>query len=81
MEKRTPHCPLHRVKELVQAGNVRRTNTARIGAAALGLDFAGMLSVVLALEQNDFYKSNPRTPTKQSGRMFTGPRHTLGTFI
>jgi motility quorum-sensing regulator / GCU-specific mRNA interferase toxin len=42
---------------LVQAGNVRRTNTARVGAAALGLDFAGMLSVVLALKQDDFYKS------------------------
>jgi motility quorum-sensing regulator/GCU-specific mRNA interferase toxin len=57
MEKRTPHCPLRRVKELVQAGNVRTTNTARVGAAALGLDFAGMLSIVLALNHSDFYKS------------------------
>jgi motility quorum-sensing regulator/GCU-specific mRNA interferase toxin len=57
VEKRSPHCSLHRVKELVRAGSVRRTNTARIGAAALGFDFAGMLSIVLALEHSDFYKS------------------------
>lgn len=57
MEKRTPHCPLEVVKTLVRAGKVRATFTALAGAAALGLDFAGILEVVLALTMRDFYKS------------------------
>lgn len=57
MEKRTPHCPLEVVKTLVHAGKVRATFTALAGAAALGLDFAGILEVVLARTMRDFYKS------------------------
>jgi motility quorum-sensing regulator/GCU-specific mRNA interferase toxin len=57
MEKRTPHCSLLRVKALVEAGKVRTTHSARIGAIALGFDFSGMLAVVLALKPADFYKS------------------------
>ena len=57
MEKRTPHCPLAKVKLLVEAGKVRTTQTARVGAVALGFDYADMLAVVLALKHSDFYKS------------------------
>jgi motility quorum-sensing regulator / GCU-specific mRNA interferase toxin len=57
MEKRTPHCPLSIVKELVQAGKVRSTFSALAGGAALGFDFDGMVIVILALTAPDFYKS------------------------
>ena len=57
MEKRTPHCELSRVKMLVQAGKVRTTQSARVGAVALGFDYHSMLAVVLALKPGDFYKS------------------------
>ena len=57
MEKRTPHYPLSRVKALMDVDKVRSTLTALSGAAALGFDFDGMLDVVRALVQSDFYKS------------------------
>lgn len=49
MEKKTPHCKLHTVKALIEAGKVRSTQSALIGGAALGFDFDGIVSVVLAL--------------------------------
>jgi motility quorum-sensing regulator / GCU-specific mRNA interferase toxin len=57
MEKSTPHSKLSAVKDLLAAGSVRTTQSARIGAVALGLDFGGMLSVIERLEAKDFYKS------------------------
>lgn len=57
MEKRTPHCKLPAVKALVEAGKVRTTHAARVGANELGLTLSGMLDVVLALTPADFYKS------------------------
>ena len=57
MEKRTPHCTLLRVKALVEAGEVRTTHSARVGAVALGFSYSEMLAVVLALKPADFYKS------------------------
>ena len=57
MEKRTPHCPLSVVKTLIEAGKVRTTQSARYGAAALDLDYRGMLAVIQALTPGDFYKS------------------------
>ncbi|MHB1052433.1 MAG: type II toxin-antitoxin system MqsR family toxin [Thiobacillus sp.] len=57
MEKRTPHCKLSVVKALIDAGKVRTTHAARVGADALGFDYSGMLAVVLALGPADFYKS------------------------
>ena len=57
MEKRSPHCPLPRVRILVEAGKVRTTQTARAGAVTLGFSYADMLAVVLALKPTDFYKS------------------------
>ena len=57
MEKATPHCKLDVVKALIDAGEVRTTNAAREGAAALGFDFDGVLAIVLALTTDDFYKS------------------------
>ena len=57
MEKRTPHCPLAKVKALVAAGQVRMTVTAVNGAAELGCDPDGMVEVVADLDPTDFYKS------------------------
>lgn len=57
MEKRTPHCKLSVVKQLVEVGKVRATWSARSGAAALGFDFDGMVAVVMSLTAKDFYKS------------------------
>jgi motility quorum-sensing regulator/GCU-specific mRNA interferase toxin len=57
MEKRTPHCRLAVVKTLVEAGRVRTTQAARVGANELGLTFSEMLDVVASLTPADFYKS------------------------
>ncbi len=57
MEKRSPHYKLHQVKQLVEAGKVRPTHTARTSAALLGFDFDGMITVVASLTSKDFYKS------------------------
>ncbi len=57
MEKRNPHCSLPVVKELVRAGKMRTIHSARAGANDLGINFQGMLDVVLALTPADFYKS------------------------
>ena len=57
MEKKTPHCKLHIVKALIGAGKVRSTPSALIGGSALGFDFDGIVSVVMALVPADFYKS------------------------
>ena len=57
MEKRVPHCPLAVVRLFVTAGKVRTTQSARAGAADLGLEFQDMLDVVIALTPTDFYKS------------------------
>ena len=54
MEKHTPHCKLPAVKVFVVAGKVRATHSARIGAAALGLELSDMLAVVLELTPADF---------------------------
>jgi motility quorum-sensing regulator/GCU-specific mRNA interferase toxin len=57
MEKFTPHCDLPTVKAMIQAGKVRITTTASIGAEALGLNFDGVIDIVMELTINDFYKS------------------------
>jgi motility quorum-sensing regulator/GCU-specific mRNA interferase toxin len=57
MEKGTPHCKLSVVFKLLDQGCVRATASALAGAAALELDFAGMLGVVRTLTPKDFYKS------------------------
>ncbi|MGK5079271.1 type II toxin-antitoxin system MqsR family toxin [Janthinobacterium sp. HLX7-2] len=57
MEKRSPHCKLTVVQALVEAGKVRTTHTARVGANELGLAFSEMLDVVMLLTPADFYKS------------------------
>lgn len=41
----------------LQVGNVRTTHAARVGAMELGLEFADMLAVVIALTPADFYKN------------------------
>jgi motility quorum-sensing regulator/GCU-specific mRNA interferase toxin len=57
MEKRTPHSKLTTVKALIEAGKVRTTNAARVGATDLDLGLTYMLAVVMALTPADFYKS------------------------
>jgi motility quorum-sensing regulator/GCU-specific mRNA interferase toxin len=57
MEKRTPHCRLSTIKALIEAGKVRTTHAARVGANELGLELSDMLGVVMALTPVDFYKS------------------------
>lgn len=57
MEKSTPHCKLAVVKAFAEAGKVRTTRSARLGATALGLELSDMLAVVMALTPADFYKS------------------------
>ena len=57
MEKRTPHCKLAVVKNLVAAGKVRATVSALAGGAALGFSFEEIIDVVVALTPRDFYKS------------------------
>ncbi len=56
MEKRTPHCPLERVKVLAAARRIsyRRCTERR---QSLGMDYPGMLEVISCLERSDFYKS------------------------
>ncbi len=57
MEKNVPHCELSIVKAMIQAGKVRITGTATIGAEALGLDLNGVIDIVMGLTIKDFYKS------------------------
>ncbi len=45
------------IKALAEAGKVRTTHTARVGANDLGFDYPGMLAVVMALTPADFYNS------------------------
>ena len=55
MEKSVPHCKVVVVKALAEAGKVRATHAARVGATALGLELSDMLAVVMALTPTDFY--------------------------
>ncbi|MDC8758498.1 type II toxin-antitoxin system MqsR family toxin [Janthinobacterium fluminis] len=57
MEKHIPHCRLAVAKALVNAGKVRTTHAARVGANELGFTLSEMLDVVMALTPADFYKS------------------------
>jgi len=57
MEKRKPHFKLSMIKSLVDEGRVRSTQSARLGAAVLGIDFDGMCKIVKSLNTSDFYKS------------------------
>lgn len=56
IEKSKPHYKLPQVKSLIAEGKIRTTKTAREGAAVLGLDFDGMLAVMLSLTAADLYK-------------------------
>lgn len=47
MEKPSPHCKLPVVKALIEAGKVRATNSARLGATAMGLELSDMLLVLI----------------------------------
>jgi motility quorum-sensing regulator / GCU-specific mRNA interferase toxin len=53
----------------VGTGHVETTRSEREGAVALGMDLDGMLAVLMALTQADFYKSM----TTPCGKAFAGP--------
>ncbi|MDD2134242.1 type II toxin-antitoxin system MqsR family toxin [Pseudomonas kurunegalensis] len=57
MEKRTPHCPLERVRALLDQGKVRTTGAATQGARVLGIEPFAMLNIVRELMPGDFHKS------------------------
>ena len=58
MGKSTPHYKLSIMKTLVEAGEVRATGSAYVGARELGIDdLAGMCAVIMTLTPADFYKS------------------------
>ena len=57
MEKATPHCKLEVVKTLIEAGKVRSTQSALVGAASMGFNFEEIVAVIMALTPKDFYKS------------------------
>lgn len=57
MEKSLPHCKLAVVRAMIEAGKVRSTISALSGGAALGFDFAGIVTIVMSLTNQDFYKS------------------------
>lgn len=58
MEKRTPHCRLSVVRELIADGRVRTTFKAYRSARQIGIgDVQGMCAVVMALTPCDFRKS------------------------
>jgi motility quorum-sensing regulator / GCU-specific mRNA interferase toxin len=51
MEKRTPHCKLVVVKNLLAAGKIRATVSALAGGAALGFGFEEIVGVVAPLRR------------------------------
>ena len=57
MEKATPHSKLAVVRTLIEAGKVRSTQSALVGAAAMGFNFEEIVAVIMALTPKDFYKS------------------------
>lgn len=57
MEKGIPHCKLTVVKAMVEAGKVRTTFSAELGAAQLGLKKSDIVAVVMSLTSANFYKS------------------------
>jgi len=81
MEKSTPHYKLPAIKALIEAGKVRATKAAWEGGTALGFDFDGIIGVIKALAQKDFYKSmtthadhkvwqDVYRPTTQAGEVY-----------
>ncbi|TBL47530.1 type II toxin-antitoxin system MqsR family toxin [Obesumbacterium proteus] len=57
MEKRTPHCSLEKVRNLIGKGMIKATKVAYLNAKRLDFSCAGMYRVVSELSAKDFYKS------------------------
>lgn len=71
MEKRTPHCSLEKVRNLIGKGMVRITKSAHRDAELIHFGLADMYRVVCELSPQDFYKSMTTYDDHRSGRMFT----------
>jgi motility quorum-sensing regulator / GCU-specific mRNA interferase toxin len=78
MEKPTPHTKLAQVKALIAANKVRTTQSAKVGATALGLGLSDMLAVVAALRPTDFYKSMTTHADHQIWQDVYRPRTPVG---
>jgi len=57
MEKSTPHYKLPTIKVLIEAGKVRSTMSALAGGAAMGIDYVGIIAVIMALSRKTFTKA------------------------
>lgn len=77
MEKNKPHCPLSRVKALIEAGKVHITTTARISAAELGYTTRHVYAEVMCLRREEFHKS--MTSYHDSSSWQDVYRHHVGT--
>lgn len=56
---RRPTYALVEIQRLVRSGAFQITNSARVGAAALGFDETAVVRCVLELTGNEFYKTMP----------------------
>lgn len=59
MDARRPTYPLQQIQALVRAGDYRITVTAQRTAAMLDMGRSEIVSCVLGLTEDDFYKSMP----------------------
>jgi motility quorum-sensing regulator/GCU-specific mRNA interferase toxin len=57
MEKKKPHYPFSEIRRLIAADCWRFTHAARAGALGLGLDEAGVVTLIAGLSLATFYKS------------------------
>ncbi|MGH8226016.1 MAG: type II toxin-antitoxin system MqsR family toxin [Gammaproteobacteria bacterium] len=57
MEKRVPQYDLEVAQAMIRESKVRATKSALAGSAELGLDFQGMIEIVLSLTGESFHKS------------------------
>ena len=57
MEKHTPHHKLTLIKQCIEQGRYRFTQSALDGGDEMGFDRPGMAHVITQLTQQDFYKS------------------------
>lgn len=57
MEKRTPHCRLEKIRNLIGKGLIRATALSSRNARQLNFSRADMYRIVSGLSTQDFYKS------------------------
>lgn len=78
MEKRTPHCPLERVRLLLRQGRFGMTREASRSAALMGLHSRDVIEVVQALCPGDFHKSMTTYADHRTWQDVCRPRTAIG---